>query len=84
MLILLLQIFPEHDELYERYRKTLNYSKLPVTDRSSLPLTQLAVETFLTTRDRLMHVAAEQVAKDLQLTACQLQEDSLCWLYSLF
>merc|ERR1711981_429399 len=40
------QIFPEHDELYERYRKTLNYSKLPVTDRSSLPLTQLAVETF--------------------------------------
>ena len=41
-----LQIFPEHDELYERYRKTLNYSKLPVTDRSSLPLTQLAVETF--------------------------------------
>ena len=45
---------------------------------------QLAVETFLTTRDRLMHVAAEQVAKDIQLTACQFQEDSLCWLYSLF
>ena len=45
-MILLLQIFPEHDELYERYRKTLNYSKLPVTDRSSLPLSQLAVETF--------------------------------------
>merc|ERR1719242_1806384 len=42
------QIFPEHDELYERYRKTLNYSKLPVTDRTSLPLTQLAVETFTT------------------------------------
>jgi len=42
------QIFPEHDELYERYRKTLNYSKLPVTDRSSLPLTQLAVDTFTT------------------------------------
>jgi len=40
------QIFPDHDELYERYRKTLNYSKLPVTDRSSLPFTQLAVETF--------------------------------------
>jgi len=42
------QIFPEHDELYERYRKTLNYSKLPVTDRTSLPLTQLAVDTFTT------------------------------------
>jgi len=40
------QIFAEHDELYERYRKTLNYSKLPVTDRSSLPFTQLAVDTF--------------------------------------
>ena len=41
-----MKIFPDHDELYERYRKTLNYSKLPVTDRSSLPFTQLAVETF--------------------------------------
>jgi len=40
------QIFPEHDELHDRYNKTLYYGKLPVTDRASLPLTQLAVDQF--------------------------------------
>ena len=40
------QIFPEHDELSDRYNKTLYYGKLPVTDRASLPLTQLAVDQF--------------------------------------
>merc|ERR1719384_713182 len=43
-----IQIFPEHDEISERFTKTLNYGKLPATDRPSLPLTQLAVDTFTT------------------------------------
>ena len=67
------QIFPEHDELYERYRKTLNYSKLPVTDRSSLPLTQLAVDTFTTVGlDSLRRLDRLDVgrAAEVSRTAC--------------
>ena len=41
-----MQIFPSHDALSERYRKTLYYGRLPETDRPSLPFTQLAVEQF--------------------------------------
>lgn len=41
-----IQIFPEHDEISERFTKTLNYGRLPATDRPSLPLTQLAVDQF--------------------------------------
>jgi len=41
-----IQIFPEHDEISERFSKTLNYGKLPATDRPSLPLTKLAVDQF--------------------------------------
>ena len=41
-----MQIFPEHDELSDRYTRTLYYGKLPATDRPSLPLTQLAVDQF--------------------------------------
>jgi len=40
------QIFPEHDDLQERYCKTMYYGKLPATDRPSLPLTSLAVNQF--------------------------------------
>jgi hypothetical protein len=40
------QIFPSHDLLSERVRKTCYYGKLPPTDRPSLPLTKLAVEQF--------------------------------------
>jgi len=41
-----IQIFPEHDELSERFSRTLSYGRLPATDRPSLPLTQLAVSQF--------------------------------------
>jgi len=41
------QIFPEHEMMSDRFRKTLYYGKLPCGgDRPSLPLTQLAVEQF--------------------------------------
>jgi len=41
------QIFPEHEMMSDRFRKTLYYGKLPNGgDRPSLPLTQLAVEQF--------------------------------------
>jgi len=40
------QIFPSHDVLCDRVRKTLYYGRMPPTDRPSLPLTQLAVEQF--------------------------------------
>eukprot|EP00088_Acartia_fossae_P050477 TRINITY_DN5656_c1_g1_i10.p1 TRINITY_DN5656_c1_g1~~TRINITY_DN5656_c1_g1_i10.p1 ORF type:complete len:659 (+),score=175.61 TRINITY_DN5656_c1_g1_i10:26-2002(+) len=40
------QIFPDHDMLSERVRKSCYYGKLPPTDRPSLALTQLAVEQF--------------------------------------
>lgn len=39
-------IFPAHDVLSERLRKSCYYGKLPPTDRPSLALTQLAVEQF--------------------------------------
>jgi hypothetical protein len=41
-----IQIFPAHDVLSERLRKSCYYGKLPPTDRPSLALTQLAVEQF--------------------------------------
>lgn len=41
------QIFPEHDAMGERFRRTLYYGKLPAGgDRPSLPFTQMAVEQF--------------------------------------
>lgn len=40
------QIFPEHDSLSDRVQKTLYYSRMPSTDRPSLPLTQLAVDQY--------------------------------------
>lgn len=40
------QVFPSHDALCERVRKSLYYGRLPSSDRPSLPLTQLAVDRF--------------------------------------
>merc|ERR550519_2281166 len=40
------QIFPAHETLNDRFCKTLYYGRLPSTDRTSLPLTQLAVDRF--------------------------------------
>merc|ERR1719431_449468 len=41
------QIFPEHDAMGERFRRTMYYGKLPAGgDRPSLPFTQMAVEQF--------------------------------------
>jgi len=40
------QVFPSHETINERFCKTLYYGRLPATDRTSLPLTQLAVERF--------------------------------------
>lgn len=41
------QVFPEHEAMGERFRRTLYYGKLPGGgDRPSLPFTQVAVEQF--------------------------------------
>merc|ERR1719228_3068571 len=40
------QVFPSHETLNDRFCKTLYYGRLPSTDRTSLPLTQLAVDRF--------------------------------------
>jgi len=40
------QIFPSHDELSERFCKTLYYGKLPASDRPSLHFTHIAVDQF--------------------------------------
>jgi len=40
------QVFPAHESLNDRFCKTFYYGRLPATDRTSLPLTQLAVDRF--------------------------------------
>jgi len=40
------QVFPAHETLNDRFCKTFYYGRLPATDRTSLPLTQLAVDRF--------------------------------------
>jgi len=40
------QIFPSHDELSDRFCKTLYYGKLPTSDRPSLNFTHAAVDQF--------------------------------------
>jgi len=40
------QVFPSHETLNDRFCKTFYYGRLPATDRTSLPLTQLAVDRF--------------------------------------
>lgn len=40
------QVFPAHETLNDRFCKTFYYGRLPPTDRTSLPLTQLAVDRF--------------------------------------
>jgi len=68
------QIFPEHDDLQERYCKTMYYGKLPVTDRPSLPLTSLAVNQFTNVGldalgDKLGRLSMSRAA-EMTRTAC--------------
>lgn len=63
------QIFPDHEEQTDRLCKTLYYGKLPVSDRPSLPLTQLAVDQFSGLDARLGRLDVARAA-EMTRSAC--------------
>ncbi|XP_058797885.1 protein CNPPD1 [Phymastichus coffea] len=66
-----------HDEFLNRISKTLYYTKLPVTDGLSLPVTELAAEIFTEvkngqTLERLDVEEASQISRNACVSPCSL------------
>ncbi|XP_008217663.1 protein CNPPD1 [Nasonia vitripennis] len=67
----------EHDEFLSRISKTLYYTKLPVTDCLSLPVTELAAEIFTEvkngqTLERLDVEEASRISRNACVSPCSL------------
>ncbi|XP_014284864.1 protein CNPPD1 [Halyomorpha halys] len=61
----------DHDEFMQRITKTLYYSKLPVTERFSLPLSELAVELYSEVKvGRSLERLRIEDASDISRNAC--------------
>lgn len=67
----------DHDEFLQRITKTLYYSKLPVTERFSLPLSELAVELYSEVKvgrslERLRIEDASDITRNACISPCSL------------
>ncbi|CAH1397651.1 unnamed protein product [Nezara viridula] len=67
----------DHDEFLQRITKTLYYSKLPVTERFSLPLSELAVELYSEVKmgrslERLRIEDASDISRNACISPCSL------------
>ncbi|XP_012263099.2 protein CNPPD1 [Athalia rosae] len=72
-----LKTMGDHDEFLSRITKSLYYSKLPMTDRLSLPVTELAAELFTEVRsgrtlERLDVEEAGRISRNACVSPCSL------------